>query len=103
MFGQLSCSVIVVEKMTICPHIIIIEGAFQLRLTACETKKKLTVKEGYDFVCSILFILTEKGNIDSMKLTGSQIGKQAAAKSKGLFSAEDWMCSKCVHNQSALF
>lgn len=32
-----------------------------------------------------------------MKLTGSQIGKQAAAKSKGLFSAEDWMCSKCVH------
>ncbi|KAL9950536.1 hypothetical protein ACROYT_G043048 [Oculina patagonica] len=37
----------------------------------------------------------DKGNIDSIKLTGSQIGKQAAAKSKGLFSAEDWMCSKC--------
>lgn len=29
-----------------------------------------------------------------MKFTGSQIGKQAAAKSKGLFSADDWMCSK---------
>lgn len=37
----------------------------------------------------------EKGNIDSVKLTGSEIGKHAAAKSKGLFSAEDWMCSKC--------
>ena len=51
----------------------------------------------------LYLFLTEKGNIDSVKLTGSQIGKQAAAKSKGLFSAEDWMCSKCVHNQSALF
>lgn len=40
--------------------------------------------------------MTEKGNIDSVKLTGSEIGKHAAAKSKGLFSAEDWMCSKCV-------
>ena len=44
----------------------------------------------------IVTFLTEKGNIDSVKLTGSEIGKQAAAKSKGLFSAEDWMCSKCV-------
>ena len=38
----------------------------------------------------------DKGKIDSVKITGSEIGKQAAAKSKGLFSAEDWMCSKCV-------
>jgi len=44
----------------------------------------------------MFFFLTEKGNIDSVKLTGSEIGKHAAAKSKGLFSAEDWMCSKCV-------
>ena len=40
---------------------------------------------------------TDKGKIDSIKFTGSEIGKQAAAKSKGLFSAEDWMCSKCVY------
>ena len=46
------------------------------------------------FVCCLS--LTDKGNFDSVKLTGSEIGKQAAAKSKGLFSAEDWMCSKCV-------
>ncbi|XP_027055897.1 zinc finger Ran-binding domain-containing protein 2-like isoform X4 [Pocillopora damicornis] len=37
----------------------------------------------------------EKGNIDKIKLTGAEIGKQAAAKSRGLFSADDWMCSKC--------
>ncbi|XP_074611168.1 zinc finger Ran-binding domain-containing protein 2-like isoform X1 [Acropora palmata] len=37
----------------------------------------------------------DKGSNDSIKFTGSQIGKQAAAKSKGLFSADDWMCSKC--------
>ena len=37
---------------------------------------------------------TAKGRTDGIKLSGSQIGKQAASKSKGLFSAEDWMCSK---------
>ncbi|CAH3144415.1 unnamed protein product [Porites lobata] len=37
----------------------------------------------------------DKASKDSVKFTGTQIGKQAAAKSKGLFSAEDWMCSKC--------
>lgn len=48
------------------------------------------------FFFNYYFFVTEKGNIDSVKLTGSEIGKHAAAKSKGLFSAEDWMCSKCV-------
>ena len=43
-----------------------------------------------------IFFLTDKASKDSVKFTGTQIGKQAAAKSKGLFSAEDWMCSKCV-------
>jgi len=43
-----------------------------------------------------LYFLTEKGKINSVKFTGTQIGKQAAAKSKGLFSADDWMCSKYV-------
>ncbi|KAJ7386619.1 Zinc finger Ran-binding domain-containing protein 2 [Desmophyllum pertusum] len=38
----------------------------------------------------------DKGSIDSItKSTGAEIGKHAAKKSKGLFSAEDWMCSKC--------
>ena len=39
------------------------------------------------------------GKIDSESLPPSQeamaIGKQLAEKSKGLFSAEDWQCSKC--------
>ena len=26
---------------------------------------------------------------------GVEIGKNAAEKSKGLFAAEDWQCSKC--------
>ena len=29
------------------------------------------------------------------KKQGIEIGKNAAEKSKGLFSAEDWQCSKC--------
>jgi len=38
----------------------------------------------------------EKGKVDVFKKTGSEIGKSAAAKSGGLFSAEDWQCSKWV-------
>lgn len=38
----------------------------------------------------------EKGKVDVFKKTGSEIGKSAAAKSGGLFSAEDWQCSKQV-------
>jgi hypothetical protein len=30
---------------------------------------------------------------------GKELGKEAAEKSKGLFSAEDWMCSKFAHFQ----
>nr|CAG4645146.1 EOG090X0ECZ [Leptodora kindtii] len=30
-----------------------------------------------------------------VKKLGVEIGKDAAEKSKGLFSADDWMCSKC--------
>ena len=30
-----------------------------------------------------------------VKAQGIEIGKNAAEKSKGLFSAEDWQCGKC--------
>lgn len=33
----------------------------------------------------------------SKKKVGIEIGKVAAEKSKGLFSAEDWQCSKCAN------
>jgi len=36
----------------------------------------------------------EKEKPKSKKL-GVEIGKEAAEKSKGLFSADDWMCTKC--------
>ena len=45
----------------------------------------------------------EKGKVDIFKKTGSEIGKSAAAKSGGLFSAEDWQCSKWVCPQYAVY
>eukprot|EP00794_Sanderia_malayensis_P008023 gene8023-8882_t len=39
---------------------------------------------------------TAKNNfLQMIKQSGSEIGKNIAAKSKGLFSADDWQCSKC--------
>lgn len=32
---------------------------------------------------------------DGKKLVGHEIGKQAAEKSRGIFSADDWQCGKC--------
>lgn len=33
----------------------------------------------------------------SDKKLGTEIGKQAADKSRGLFSAEDWQCTQCAN------
>eukprot|EP00117_Sycon_ciliatum_P040020 scpid77926/ scgid29479/ Zinc finger Ran-binding domain-containing protein 2 len=38
---------------------------------------------------------TPKSEGDVVKSQGTQIGKQWANKSKGLFSADDWQCGKC--------
>lgn len=38
----------------------------------------------------------KEGNASKKKL-GTEIGKSAAEKSRGLFSAEDWQCSKCAN------
>ncbi|XKL65363.1 hypothetical protein PGB90_008783 [Kerria lacca] len=38
----------------------------------------------------------EKETLQKKKL-GQEIGKAAAEKSKGLFSADDWQCSKCCN------
>ena len=38
--------------------------------------------------------------MEIFKKTGSEIGKKAAEKSGGLFSADDWHCSRlvqCIH------
>eukprot|EP00731_Ephydatia_muelleri_P018794 Em0011g834a len=35
----------------------------------------------------------DKGKVDIFKKTGTEIGRQAASKSGGLFSAEDWQCA----------
>ena len=37
--------------------------------------------------------LIDKGKVEVFKKTGSEIGKTAATKSGGLFSADDWQCS----------
>ena len=36
----------------------------------------------------------EKGKVEIFKKTGTEIGKKAAEKSGGLFSADDWHCSR---------
>ena len=50
------------------------------RRTACNRCKAERPSDGFP-----------KGN----KKMGVEIGKNAAEKSKGLFAAEDWQCSKC--------
>jgi hypothetical protein len=35
-----------------------------------------------------------KAKVDTIKMCGMKVGKQAAHKSGGLFSEEDWICSK---------
>nr|CAD7408157.1 unnamed protein product [Timema poppensis] len=37
----------------------------------------------------------EKGDNPKKKKLGQEIGKAAAEKSRGLFSADDWQCNKC--------
>jgi len=37
----------------------------------------------------------EREDLPTKKKAGAEIGKVAAEKSKGLFSADDWQCSKC--------
>ena len=39
------------------------------------------------------FNTADKGKVEIFKKTGSEIGKTAATKSGGLFSADDWQCS----------
>lgn len=38
----------------------------------------------------------EKDNSNSANKVGGEIGSRFAEKSKGLFSADDWQCSKSV-------
>lgn len=40
-----------------------------------------------------IVLVEEKAKV---KKLGMEIGKDAAEKSKGLFSADDWMCTKYV-------
>ena len=49
---------------------------------------------GFGVMCVYVpFHHADKGKVDVFKKTGTEIGKSAAAKSGGLFSAEDWHCS----------
>lgn len=40
---------------------------------------------------------TERGGSAGSKKLGTEIGKAAAEKSRGLFSADDWQCHKCAN------
>lgn len=39
----------------------------------------------------------ERVDLKSKKKLGTEIGKSAADKSRGLFSADDWQCNKCAN------
>lgn len=45
------------------------------------------------YICILSPSLIDKGKVEVFKKTGSEIGKAAATKSGGLFSADDWQCS----------
>lgn len=46
---------------------------------------------------SFVFVfITAKGSSYIVKKAGTEIGSKFAEKSKGLFSADDWQCSKYV-------
>ena len=48
----------------------------------------------YVCVCVCMCVASsDKGKVDIFKKTGTEIGRQAASKSGGLFSAEDWQCA----------
>ena len=44
-------------------------------------------------LCVCVCLYSDKGKVDIFKKTGTEIGRQAASKSGGLFSAEDWQCA----------
>lgn len=48
--------------------------------------------ENFNF--SIFLLWREQEEKAKVKKLGVEIGKDAAEKSKGLFSADDWMCTK---------
>ncbi len=45
-------------------------------------------------VCNVSILPSDKGKVEYFQKKGTEIGKQAATKSGGLFSADDWQCSK---------
>lgn len=47
-----------------------------------------------DFNFSMFLLWREQEEKAKVKKLGVEIGKDAAEKSKGLFSADDWMCTK---------
>ena len=48
------------------------------------------------YVCACFPL--DKGKVDFFKKIGAEIGKHAAKKSGGLFSAEDWQCTMYSYN-----
>ncbi|XP_076249100.1 uncharacterized protein LOC143188630 isoform X2 [Calliopsis andreniformis] len=55
----------------------------------CKTKLLQSLRK------SELYFYTDRGECPKKKKLGQEIGKAAAEKSRGLFSADDWQCSKC--------
>ena len=61
--------------------------------SATSVERVRTAEEVFKSFKSFHLSSADKGKVEVFKKTGTEIGKQAAAKSGGLFSAEDWHCS----------
>nr|SVE74463.1 EOG090X0ECZ [Daphnia barbata] len=69
------------------------------RRSACnrcgKAKEGFTLNFVYSYLAPKLYIVILADEKAKAKKLGMEIGKDAAEKSKGLFSADDWMCTKC--------
>lgn len=45
-------------------------------------------------LCIFVLLVLDKTKVEIFKKTGTEIGKKAAERSGGLFSADDWHCSR---------
>ncbi|XP_028968090.1 zinc finger Ran-binding domain-containing protein 2 [Galendromus occidentalis] len=70
--------------------------SFQLPDWECPDEKCRNVNFGKRTACNRCGIARPREHfVNATKKLGHEIGKQAADKSNGLFSADDWQCGKC--------
>lgn len=62
---------------------------------ACSCLNTPTLNSPHELSVSFCYCI-EKSKVEIFKKTGTEIGKKAAERSGGLFSADDWHCSRYI-------